>query len=293
MGTILAYGLTATLVGQPRYHPEIGRNSVPDLPLTNQQNSVLVMTQNMAHGRADGVNQILQSGSTIEANLRDIVAVFQRVDPDIVALQEADAPSVWSGNFNHVQFLAEAAPFPYYVHGEHVASTRLSYGTAVLSKLPVSTTLAITFAPTPPTPAKGFVVATVTWPDESGKVIDIVSVHLDFLRSDVRDAQVAEIIDVLSQSANPVIVMGDFNSDWQVEDSPIRKLVEALDLKVYEPESQAYVTFATLDTRYDWIMISQELEFKTYEVLTEQISDHAAIVSEIVFVEDATAVYDP
>jgi len=52
-----------------------------------------VMSLNIAHGRKDGMNQLLLSGTTIRNNLEDIAAVLVQSGADIVALQEADVPS--------------------------------------------------------------------------------------------------------------------------------------------------------------------------------------------------------
>ena len=285
-GIITIFSLTAKLVGEKSYQPPIARNPVPNLVQPQPRDSLLVMTLNIAHGRADGVNQILQSRPSIEANLKEIASVFLREEPSIVALQEADGPSIWSGNFNHVQLLAEETQFPYYVHGEHVKSSWLSYGTAILSKLPVLETLSFTFQPTPPTPAKGFILATVEWPDESGRVVDLVSVHLDFSLREIREKQAGEIIQTLSTRENPLIMLGDFNSEWNEEGSIVRLVAEALDLKVYDPKSNGYITYISSDYRIDWILISNELEFKTFDVLSDRVSDHSAVISEIVFSEN-------
>jgi endonuclease/exonuclease/phosphatase family metal-dependent hydrolase len=42
------------------------------------------------------------------------------------------------------------------------------------------------------------------------------------------------------------------------------------------------MTYPPLNVRYDWILISDELEFKSYQVIMNRISDHPAVVSEIV-----------
>ena len=48
-------------------------------------------------------------------------------------------------------------------------------------------------------------------------------------------------------------------------------------------------TYPPRNSRYDWILISDELEFKSYQVIIGRISDHLAVVSEIVLQEGATA----
>ncbi len=96
-----------------------------------------VMTLNLAHGRADGVNQMLVSTNSIRDNLARVADFLTREAPDVVALQEADGPSFWSGRFDHVKTLAETARFGTFVRAENVKGFGLSYGTAVLSRAEV------------------------------------------------------------------------------------------------------------------------------------------------------------
>ncbi|GAH78341.1 unnamed protein product, partial [marine sediment metagenome] len=90
---------------------------------------------------------------------------------------------VLCGQFvSRISYLAEKAGFAYSVHGEHVKGMKICYGTGLLSMLALREPLAITFDASPPTFSKGFVVATVDWPGEPNIKVDVVSVHLDFLR---------------------------------------------------------------------------------------------------------------
>lgn len=75
-----------------------------------------IITLNIAHGRKDGRNQMLQCTAIIRRNLDDLA----QTAPDIAALEEADGPSYWSGNFDHVKYLAEQAKFPHRSRVTHV-----------------------------------------------------------------------------------------------------------------------------------------------------------------------------
>ena len=90
-----------------------------------------VMTLNMAHGRKESLNQMFLSESTIKNNLTDIAKVFQQQKIDIIALQEADAPSLWSGNFNHVIWLSQQSRYLNYIQASHANSWLFSYGTGL------------------------------------------------------------------------------------------------------------------------------------------------------------------
>ena len=54
-----------------------------------------VVTLNLAHGRRDAWRQALLKRATIRANLDEIVRILIHQQPDVVALQEADAQSLW------------------------------------------------------------------------------------------------------------------------------------------------------------------------------------------------------
>ena len=104
--------------------------------------------------------------------------------------------------------------------------------------------------------------------------------HLDFSRKSVREQQSAELSETLAGRGNPMIVMGDFNSDWSADEQVVRALAERADLHVYRPDADDLPTYSG-NKRYDWILISKQLEFVSLEVLPDILSDHSAVVAEI------------
>jgi endonuclease/exonuclease/phosphatase family metal-dependent hydrolase len=245
-----------------------------------------VLTLNVAHGRNEGPHQALQKRQRIEANLDAIAEMLLREQPDVVALQEADGPSVWSGDFDHVGYVAGKAGLAHHCRGQHVEGLGLSYGTALLSRVPLGDSRSVTFAPSPPTFSKGFVIATFQWPGRPGLEVDVVSVHLDFSRKSVRQRQIEELIGELSQRDNPLVIMGDFNCQWTGEDGPLAPLVEKLDVAAYRPTAEEMTTFPKLKQRLDWVFISPGLEFVEYETVADPVSDHRAVVAVLRIVED-------
>jgi endonuclease/exonuclease/phosphatase family metal-dependent hydrolase len=239
------------------------------------------MTVNVAHGRGTAASQILLGGERIRGNLDAVAAVIGRARPHVVALQEADGPSVWSGDFDHVAYLARAANIPYTVRSAHVDGLRLSYGTALLSQLPMSGAKCYTYSPSPLTFSKGFIVATVDLPGTPATRVDIVSLHLDFLRRSVRRRQIDDTIELLAGRGNELVILGDLNSEWSSNGSMVRQLTTALELRVYQPESEDLGTFGELDRRLDWVLVSDGLKFHEYRVLPDAVSDHYAVVAGI------------
>lgn len=115
-----------------------------------------VLSLNVAHGRGTAFNQIFLDDEVIGRNLAAIAAALEVQDADLVALQEADRPSWWSGNLDHVRYLATRASYPERIHSIHAKSFLFEYGTALLSHKPFNETLHHTFQPSPqPWPLPG------------------------------------------------------------------------------------------------------------------------------------------
>ena len=130
---------------------------------TPSRDTVKVLSLNISHGRSTSMNQLLVSKKRTYENLDKIAALLEEVAPDVVALQEADAPSRWSGNFDHVAYLAEKSGFPCLVHGYHSKSWISTYGTAVLSRSRPTNSTSVRFSPSWPSKQKGFVTETFEW----------------------------------------------------------------------------------------------------------------------------------
>ncbi len=286
--TCAATTLTVTAVssGESRSTPRVAqhspRSAESDDTAPVRKGVLKVLTLNVAHGRSDGRNQALQRTKTIRSNLDDVAKLLARVRPDVAALQEADGPSIWSGGFSHVEYLASNAGFEFSSHGLHVDGAKISFGTALLSCRLLKDALSITFESSPPTFSKGFLVSAVAWPSEPETLVDVVTVHLDFSRRSVRREQVAQMASELKPRKRPLIILGDFNCDWKRENSALRVLARELNLVAHKPDANDLITFPKLRTRLDWILISGEFRFIKYEVLSDEpVSDHFAVVAEI------------
>jgi endonuclease/exonuclease/phosphatase family metal-dependent hydrolase len=250
---------------------------------------LLVLTLNMAHGRKDALNQMLQKTSTTRRNLEEIADYFSNSNADLIALQEADAASRWSGKFNHVEFVSDNSPYPCRIHAGHASKYMYNFGTALLSRVSFTNSLVHSFEPSPPTTTKGFVMGQVLWnPDGTLPepiTVSIVSVHLDFSRKTVREAQIKEMRAVFKDLKKPVIVLGDFNADWNSKESAIKTIVANETFKVYRPEATGLGTYKSGKHRLDWILISNDLEFVNYEVPQLVLSDHQPVLATLKLVD--------
>lgn len=248
------------------------------------QGPLKVMSLNMAHGRKTAFSQIYLSWQTIHANLIAIGAVLRSTDADIVALQEADGPSWWSGNIDHAALLADKAGYPWFARAGYMHAWALDYGAALLTRRPFVETRAHRFKKIFLFPPKGFLLGRFGWypqgvPTDNPIFIDIVSVHLGFSQSAVRSRQIAEMWTVLENRHKPLIILGDFNSSWLGDASAVRELSRKTGLQVYRPGANGMETYGS--RRLDWILISADLEFLNYEVVPDILSDHRGITAVI------------
>ena len=254
------------------------------LPQIVESDTLNVLTLNVAHARGESLNQILVSTDQHRSNLDKISSMLRDSEAQVVAVQEADGQSLWSGQFDHVGYLSAAAGSWNFVHGYHADSWLFTYGAALMSNFRLSETQSHRFQPSWPTATKGFVRGSILWRDSEDRSaatpITLVSVHLDFSRESVRRAQIEELVAELQHIQTPLIILGDFNADWSVEDSPVRELTAKLKLRAFNPEGTGLGSYKG-SQRLDWILISDRLEFADYRVLPNVVSDHLAVQAKI------------
>jgi endonuclease/exonuclease/phosphatase family metal-dependent hydrolase len=282
----LASCATAELRTEPEVFRHVRIGPSEQFAAPHSTASLRVLTLNIAHGRGDGFHQLFQSAETARENLGTIAVLLEREAPHVASLQEADFRSFWNGKFDQVGFLAENAAFERSVHGRHVDGMGLSYGTALIAKLDLENPESVTFDPRRTALPKGFVVSTVVWPHKACVEVDVVSVHLDFARESTRREQARELIEILQSRNRPLIVMGDFNTDWRRRDSALRMIAGELGLRAHEPDDAAQATFPSSGDRLDWILVSSEIDFASYRVVHDVVSDHFGVLSDLVVERD-------
>ena len=115
--------------------------------------------------------------------------------------------------------------------------------------------------------------------------VSIISVHLDFSRKKVREAQIEEMRNALPNLARPLIILGDFNTDWSKDGSVLQAIADNGNLKVFNPYSTELGTYKDGKHRLDWILISNELDFVSYEVSELVLSDHQPVKATLKLVD--------
>jgi len=220
-------------------------------------------------------------------HLELVANTLRKSNADIVALQEADGPSSWSGKIDHVEHLAELSELSHHYRGDHnqvgVGPLHFKWGTALLSDHPFLWTDSRRFGQSW-RDTKGYVVATIEvsgWPQP----VNVASVHLDFLKPSVRRRQIRKMADDLSGLGRPLILLGDLNCNWFQEPRSLALLMDKLGLRAYQPTAHrpSYPSSRPW-MRLDWILISTELEFgELHGSLADRVSDHLPVVADITF----------
>jgi len=244
-----------------------------------------VMTLNLGHGRGSSSHQALLKRPRIKRNLEAVAGTLRQVEADVVGLQEADGPCWWSGNFDHVEYLARHGEYPHRYRGSHRKLAQIDCGTALLSRRALQDGISGSLWSGALRPAKGFVIAAV---DVGGTLVDVVSVHVDFMTRGMRRKQLGQTATALRHRGRPIILLGDLNCTWGREHTLI-ELATRLDLVAFEPESRTMATFPQTRPRrrIDWILVSRGIEFSRYEVVGESLSDHCGVFAELNFSPNA------
>lgn len=267
LGCVLGIGLIGTA-------PALGDES---------SHVLRVATLNLAHGRGTAPSQFGLPVATYQKNIDAIAAAIRRERPDVLALQEADAPSSWSGAFDHVQVLARSAEYAHVFHGLHfetrVFHWKLQYGTALLARRALDGQESYRFS-VPPLHTKGFVIAELQF---DRRPLIVTSVHLTSGSSAIRRKEAERIISVLTTLDKPIVLMGDLNSRWSERTDAVRILATRLGLRAFNPDEQGLATFSVRvpKTRIDWILIPPALEFIDYQVWEGEISDHFGVSADV------------
>ncbi len=270
----------------PLFFPEPSHYSCPSAQVPSKAEEHLrFFSLNVAHARRNVPVKPYLGRRKAERNLAEIAEALRVLSPDVVALQEVDGPSTWSGNIDHVATIARQSGFVDHYRGEHnefaVGRFRMTAGTALLSRQPLldpaSHRFTVSWRDT-----KGFVVATLEVPEWGGHSIDVVSVHLDFLAPSVRRKQILQMVDELEHRQRPMVLLGDLNCCWQHEPRSMELLVRHLGLQAHDPDSLVPTYPAHRpQRRIDWILASPEIDFHGYHTVLAPLSDHLVLVADL------------
>jgi endonuclease/exonuclease/phosphatase family metal-dependent hydrolase len=241
---------------------------------------VKLLTLNIAHGVPCIPIPLpfLLSRRHLRRHLDTMAELLARERADVVALQEVDRAGLFSGREDPLERLASRAGYPHLLHGPHLHHPGVcSRGTALLSRRPLHEPHWRSFEADRAVD-KGYVVAAV---EDAGRLLDVVSVHLDSFSARCRGRQTARLVAALqSRPARPRLVLGDLNTPGTEPGSALPALLQALDLRAHLEGEPTYPA-ARPRHRLDWLLASPELDVSEHRTLAECVSDHRAVAAKV------------
>lgn len=241
----------------------------------NAQDTLTVMTYNIYHGE-----QAYQEG---RSNLQDIASVINKVDPDLVALQEVDSLTGRSAALNNgtpinqIKQLGVLTGMHGYF-GKAIDFDSGGYGEGLLSKKKVESKKIML-----PIPKGGErrALLMVEYPLNGKKKLIFGGTHLCHQYEQNRVAQVNAINDHFSIKDQPAIIAGDFNFIPGGNPYQIIKKYWFDAAKLANSMGPTY-SYQEPTKRIDYIFLSQkDWKILEMEVLQEPYSDHLPIVLNI------------
>jgi len=248
-----------------------------------------LVTFNIAHGRGLAPIQGFTSPRKLRVNLRKIAALLGRLAPDIVALQEIDECSRWSGNFDHLDYLRVHASYPYAAFGinnRRAGLLNLCYGNALLSRHPLIETETVVFGQRR-VGEKGFLYAEI---GVGTHCVPFVNLHLESRSRARRLRQLDLLVGWLKLKKRshgtrwsvPPIICGDFNNPNTAHDATSALLGHLADYGDYAIHPQTGGTFPSpLPQRtLDFVFMADGCRLVRCEVVRTFLSDHRPVLVE-------------
>jgi len=248
-----------------------------------------LVTFNIAHGRGLTPIQGFTSARKLRLNLRKISALLGRLAPDVVALQEVDECSRWSGNFDHLDYLRVHGGFMHSVFGinnRRKGLFNLSYGNALLSRHEITHAETVVFGRSS-VGEKGFLFAEL---DVSGLCVPVVNLHLHFGSRAQRLRQIDRLLAWLRDQhrlrsrgwAVGPIICGDFNTPSTGDDATASLLSHLADYGDYVLHPLNGPTFPSPLPRraLDFVFLPMGCRLVSCEVVSAMLSDHRPVVVE-------------
>jgi endonuclease/exonuclease/phosphatase family metal-dependent hydrolase len=245
-----------------------------------------LLTFNIAHGRGLTPISGITSRRKIRANLLKIAHLLQRLQPDVVALQEIDECSRWAGNFDHLEYLRVHAGYPYAVFGINNRRTgllNLCYGNAFLSRHPIVESETVVFGQRR-VGEKGFLFVEL---DVAGRRVPLVNLHLHYRSREHRFVQTDRLLAWLREKqrhhhgrwATPPIVCGDLNNPGHRSDATAALLSHLSDYGDYTLHPLKGRTFPSpLPGRLlDFIFLPGSCREAKSEIVRCFLSDHRPV----------------
>jgi endonuclease/exonuclease/phosphatase family metal-dependent hydrolase len=227
-----------------------------------------VVSYNIRHGR--GMDDVVDLPRTAE--------VLERLQPDVVALQEVDNEAERSGSVAQAQEMGRLLGMEW-AFGKFMDFQGGGYGMANLSRHPILRREEVRL----PDGNEPRVALTTEIELPGGHRVLVVNIHFDWVRDDgFRFAQASHLAEYLDGVEIPWVLVGDLNDE---PGSRTWELFHTRALEAKKPETDRF-TFSSTDPRreIDFVFAAppERWSVERVEVIHEPLaSDHRPVVAEL------------
>lgn len=210
-------------------------------------------------------------------DVESIAKIIKDSGAEIVGLQEIDVNNERSGkNLDQAARLAELTGMNFYF-SKSIDYRKGAYGTAILSKYPISEQKTIKLPMKEGTEQRTLSMLTVALPD--GQKIKVGNTHLDYTADANALAQAEVIVDIFKDENLPVFLTGDFNV---VQSSETFTYLSKFYKSSCEVNCPGTIPADTPRKAIDFVLYSafKNIEVRMHEVLHQPTaSDHRPVLA--------------
>jgi endonuclease/exonuclease/phosphatase family metal-dependent hydrolase len=245
-----------------------------------------ILAYNIAHGR--GLADTYWAGDRKD-RLTQIGEMLKQQNADVVVLNEVDLDSTWSGRMNQGAFIADVAGYPFRAEQTNydlcLPGFRIRFGNAILSRLPIVDAQRVRYA----SPSKlesavyGQKDGLLCTLDVGSAKIRVLGVHLESRFEPTRVATLPVLTDLLSDTAAPLIMAGDFNCEVKSVAQPQTALDTLLQTTSLHRAEEAGASFPAdaPNILIDHVLAQPPIKVTRFEIVDTQLSDHRPVVAEV------------
>ncbi len=275
-------------------------NNYPD---SNDSDSVYsIITYNLGYLSGMTNNLPLAKNKTFfDEHLERVYTEFEKTNPDIICFQEIDYHSKRSFYVNQQKELQKLGynyifqavnwdinylPFPYYPPSAHFG--KIYSGQSIFSKYPLKEPERNVLEGVESSPfyRDAFYIdrlAQVSKTIIDGKTVVLINVHLEAFDRITRINQTIYIAKLFNEYKDtfPVILAGDFNSDFNYDNASIKIILDIPEIKFASHNENKTYPSNQPNKKIDYIFYNEMfIELKHSEVLTSfgQASDHLPVM---------------
>ncbi|WP_164111060.1 MULTISPECIES: endonuclease/exonuclease/phosphatase family protein [Sphingobacterium] len=231
--------------------------------------TVRVLTYNIHHANPPSKPGVID----IEA----IADVINKVDADVIGIQEVDVNVSRSAHMDQAKRLAELTNTNYYF-SKGIDLEKGEYGILILSKHKILGQRRYDLPM--PVKSENRSLAVIDVALSNGKTISLANTHLD-LKEENKIAQAKFVNELAAEYKHPLILVGDLNA------APASEPIQLFEQKFVRNKKDNAPTFPNINTKeeIDYILVSKptKFEWKKYKVIDASYpSDHLPLLAEIV-----------